>query len=122
MRLLCENEDVPDLNWSSDRNKLTSNEVIHSYDMVESIEDCSEGHGKPLLHSSKFVGSRLGQEGANAPMGCQELDPASTPLELLQVVTPVRGGEMQGTAYTSRSTCLLILESRRKKNSQKTAT
>lgn len=28
-----------------------------------------------------------GQEGVNAPKGCWELDPASTPLELLQVVT-----------------------------------
>ncbi|XP_043706232.1 uncharacterized protein LOC122655913 [Telopea speciosissima] len=35
-----------------------------------------------------------GQEGPNAPKGCQELDPAATPLELLQVITDVKEEEM----------------------------
>ncbi|KAK9276966.1 hypothetical protein L1049_006505 [Liquidambar formosana] len=35
-----------------------------------------------------------GQEAPNAPKGCRELDPAATPLELLQVVTDVREEEI----------------------------
>ncbi|XP_010250691.1 PREDICTED: uncharacterized protein LOC104592869 [Nelumbo nucifera] len=34
-----------------------------------------------------------GQEAPNAPKGCRELDPAATPLELLQVITDVREEE-----------------------------
>jgi len=35
-----------------------------------------------------------GEEGHNAPKGCFELDPAATPLELLQVVTGTKDGEV----------------------------
>ncbi|KAJ4960605.1 hypothetical protein NE237_020515 [Protea cynaroides] len=35
-----------------------------------------------------------GQEGPNAPKGCRELDPAATPLELLQVITDVKEEEI----------------------------
>ncbi|XP_010249039.1 PREDICTED: uncharacterized protein LOC104591743 [Nelumbo nucifera] len=35
-----------------------------------------------------------GQEAPNAPKGCRELDPAATPLELLQVITDVREEEI----------------------------
>ncbi|KAK8583826.1 hypothetical protein V6N13_109220 [Hibiscus sabdariffa] len=36
-----------------------------------------------------------GQEGLNAPKGCLELDPAATPLDLLQVLTEAQVKEMQ---------------------------
>ncbi|CAK7336728.1 unnamed protein product [Dovyalis caffra] len=39
-----------------------------------------------------------GQEGQSAPEGCWELDPASTPLELLQVLTKVQLDAMMETA------------------------
>ncbi|KAJ6386831.1 hypothetical protein OIU78_016708 [Salix suchowensis] len=39
-----------------------------------------------------------GQEGQYAPKGCWELDPASTPLELLQVLTEVQLNAMMETA------------------------
>jgi len=39
-----------------------------------------------------------GQEGQNAPKGCWELDPASTPLELLQVLSEVQLDGMMETA------------------------
>ncbi|XP_042496192.1 uncharacterized protein LOC122075286 [Macadamia integrifolia] len=35
-----------------------------------------------------------GQEGPNAPKGCRELDPAATPLDLLQVITDVKEEEI----------------------------
>ncbi|KAF2294938.1 hypothetical protein P3X46_013980 [Hevea brasiliensis] len=35
-----------------------------------------------------------GQEGPNAPKGCRELDPAATPLELLQVIVDVKEEEI----------------------------
>ncbi|KAJ0053261.1 hypothetical protein Pint_01190 [Pistacia integerrima] len=38
-----------------------------------------------------------GHEGHNAPKGCLELDPASTPLELLQVLTEAHLEEMEST-------------------------
>ncbi|KAI6682718.1 hypothetical protein NL676_028631 [Syzygium grande] len=106
-------------NWSSDWNELTPDEIIHSYDMVEVIEDYSDELGVTVAPLIKVCGFKTvfqkhpdprklwtipgeemfrfshqvpahlltGQEGANAPKGCWELDPASTPLELLQVVT-----------------------------------
>lgn len=44
-----------------------------------------------MLRFSHHVPSYLltGQEAPNAPKGCHELDPAATPLELLQVVTDI---------------------------------
>lgn len=39
-----------------------------------------------------------GHEGHNAPKGCLELDPASIPLELLQVLTEAQLEEMEATA------------------------
>ncbi|KAJ6410424.1 hypothetical protein OIU84_007217 [Salix udensis] len=39
-----------------------------------------------------------GQEGQNAPKGCWELDPASTPLELLQVLSVIQLDGMMETA------------------------
>ncbi|KAM7264253.1 hypothetical protein ACFE04_001936 [Oxalis oulophora] len=48
-----------------------------------------------MFRFSHHVPSYLltGQEGANAPKGCRELDPAATPLELLQVIAPVENDE-----------------------------
>ncbi|KAK4750692.1 hypothetical protein SAY87_004174 [Trapa incisa] len=106
-------------NWSHDWNVFTSDEVIHSYDMVEVLEDYSEDRGANVAPLVKVPGFRtvfrkhwdpskiwkvpreemfrfshqvpshklLGQEATHAPRGCWELDPASTPLELLQVVS-----------------------------------
>jgi hypothetical protein len=44
-----------------------------------------------MFQFSHHVPSYLltGQEASNAPRGCRELDPAATPLELLQVITSV---------------------------------
>lgn len=39
-----------------------------------------------------------GSEAQNAPKGCRELDPAATPLELLQVITEVKEEEMLESA------------------------
>ncbi|KAF8036977.1 hypothetical protein BT93_B0027 [Corymbia citriodora subsp. variegata] len=111
-------------NWSSDWNELTPDEIIHSYDMIEVIEDYRDELGVTVAPLIKVCGLKTvfrkhpdprklwtipreemfrfshqvpahlltGQEGANAPKGCWELDPASTPLELLQVVTTDDGG------------------------------
>ncbi|XP_048136599.1 uncharacterized protein LOC115741587 [Rhodamnia argentea] len=116
-------------NWSSDWNESTPNDVKHSYDMVEVIEDSSKEHGvtvaplikvcglktlfgkhpdpcklwtiprEELFRFSHQVPAQLitGEEGANAPIGCWELDPASTPLEL-QVSTQGQGGDMDRPA------------------------
>jgi curved DNA-binding protein CbpA len=113
-------------NWSPDWNELTTDEVIHRYDMVEVLEDYNEELGvivtplvkvagfKTVFHRhldpreirtipreemfrfSHHVPSHLltGQEGSNAPKGCRELDPAATPLELLQVITDVKEDEI----------------------------
>ncbi|XWS60260.1 hypothetical protein CRYUN_Cryun07bG0021100 [Craigia yunnanensis] len=50
-----------------------------------------------LFRFSHQVPSYLltGQEGQNAPTGCLELDPAATPLELLQVLTEAQVKEME---------------------------
>ncbi|XWS69272.1 hypothetical protein CRYUN_Cryun04dG0164600 [Craigia yunnanensis] len=53
-------------NWSPYWNELTADEVIHKYDMVEYLTS---------------------QEALNAPKGCRELDPAATPVELLQTTS-----------------------------------
>lgn len=106
-------------NWSPDWNEFTADEIIHSYDMVEVLEDYSEDCGVTVAPLVKVPGFRTvfqkhldpsktwkvsrgemfrfshqvpsyklsGQEAAHAPKGCWELDPASTPLELLQIVT-----------------------------------
>jgi curved DNA-binding protein CbpA len=113
-------------NWSPDWNELTSDEVIHKYDMVEVLEDYNEELGatvaplvkvagfKTVFHRhldpreirriprdelfrfSHHVPSHLltGQEGPNAPKGCRELDPAATPVELLQIITDVKEQEL----------------------------
>lgn len=106
-------------NWSSDWNEHTPDEVIHKYDMVEVLDDYNEEKGVPVTPLVKVAGFRTvfrphhskimtipkeemfrfshqvpnyvltGQEGQNAPKGCQELDPAATPIELLQVINEV---------------------------------
>ncbi|KAF8378018.1 hypothetical protein HHK36_029351 [Tetracentron sinense] len=113
-------------NWSPDWNKLTPDEVIHKYDMVEVLDDYNEEQGvsiTPLVKVAGFktVFQRLvdprevrripreamfqfshqvpsyfltGQEAQNAPKGCWELDPAASPLELLQVITEAKEEEM----------------------------
>ncbi|KAJ4973781.1 hypothetical protein NE237_006955 [Protea cynaroides] len=43
-----------------------------------------------------------GQEGPNAPKGCRELDPAATPLELLQVITDVKEEEIVENADNAK--------------------
>lgn len=110
-------------NWSSDWNEHTPDEVIHKYDMVEVLDDYNEEKGVPVTPLVKVPGFRTvfrphhskimtipkeemfrfshqvpnyvltGQEGQNAPKGCQELDPAATPLELLQVINEVPAAE-----------------------------
>lgn len=49
-----------------------------------------------MFRFSHHVPSYLltGQEGPNAPKGCRELDPAATPLELLQVIIDVKEEEI----------------------------
>jgi hypothetical protein len=49
-----------------------------------------------LFRFSHHVPSHLltGQEGPNAPKGCRELDPAATPVELLQIITDVKEQEL----------------------------
>ncbi|KAL5552623.1 hypothetical protein UlMin_040024 [Ulmus minor] len=49
-----------------------------------------------IFRFSHHVPSYLltGQETANSPKGCRELDPAATPLELLEVITNVKEEEM----------------------------
>uniref|UniRef100_A0A6N2NJU6 J domain-containing protein n=1 Tax=Salix viminalis TaxID=40686 RepID=A0A6N2NJU6_SALVM len=47
-----------------------------------------------------------GQEGQNAPKGCWELDPASTPLELLQVLSVIQLDGMMETAEKDKENYL----------------
>ncbi|KAF5443569.1 hypothetical protein F2P56_036115 [Juglans regia] len=49
-----------------------------------------------MFRFSHHVPSHLlsGQEGENAPKGCRELDPAATPIDLLQVITDVKDEEI----------------------------
>ncbi|XWS51422.1 hypothetical protein CRYUN_Cryun12cG0175000 [Craigia yunnanensis] len=49
-----------------------------------------------------------GQEGQNAPKGCLELDPAATPLELLQVLTEARVKEMEVITERAQEETLLV--------------
>lgn len=104
-------------NWSPDWNEDTQDEVVHKYDMVEVLDDYDEEKGVSVTPLIKVSGFRAvhrpeykevrripkeemfrlshqvpnylitGEEGQNAPKGCRELDPAATPLELLQVLT-----------------------------------
>ncbi|XVF53430.1 hypothetical protein PTKIN_Ptkin05aG0098900 [Pterospermum kingtungense] len=108
-------------NWSSNWNEETPDEVRHTYDMVEVLDDYDEEQGVSVVPLIKVAGFRTvfdklmeakevrripkeemfrfshqvpnylltGQEAANAPKGCRELDPAATPLELLQVISEV---------------------------------
>ncbi|KAE8716616.1 LRR receptor-like serine/threonine-protein kinase GSO1-like [Hibiscus syriacus] len=112
--------------WSRDWNELTTNDVIHKYDMVEMLDDYKEELGvrvTPLVKVTGFktvfhrhldhreiwripreemfrfshqVPSYLitGQEAPNAPKGCRELDPAATPVELLQIIMDVKDEEI----------------------------
>ncbi|KAJ8759045.1 hypothetical protein K2173_003283 [Erythroxylum novogranatense] len=43
-------------NWSPDWNELTTDEVIHKYDMVEVVEDYSEEHGVTVIPLIKVAG------------------------------------------------------------------
>lgn len=106
-------------NWSPNWDEFTPDEVIHSYNMVEVLEDYSEDCGVIVAPLEKVPGFRTvfqkhldpseiwtipreemfrfshqvpsyklsGQEASHAPKGCWELDPASTPPELLRVIT-----------------------------------
>ncbi|GLU23591.1 hypothetical protein SLE2022_395840 [Rubroshorea leprosula] len=58
-----------------------------------------------LFRLSHQVPSYLltGQEGPNAPKDCLELDPAATPLELLEVLTEAQVKEMVVTTNLERS-------------------
>ena len=55
-----------------------------------------------MFRFSHHVPSYLltGQEAPSAPKGCRELDPAATPLELLQVITDVKEEEIVGNDIT----------------------
>ncbi|KAL1813747.1 hypothetical protein ACET3Z_023812 [Daucus carota] len=107
-------------NWSNDWNEHTPDDVIHRYDMVEVLDDYNEEKGITVAPLVKVAGFKTvfrphhsnimtipkeemfrfshqvpnhvltGQEGPNAPKGCQELDPAATPLDLLQVIDEVK--------------------------------
>ncbi|KDP29834.1 hypothetical protein JCGZ_18409 [Jatropha curcas] len=57
-----------------------------------------------LFRFSHHVPSYLltGQEGPNAPKGCRELDPAATPVELLQVINDVNEEEVLENAEKSK--------------------
>lgn len=115
-------------NWSPDWNKLTPDEVIHEYEMVEILEDYNEDKGVSIAPLVKVDGFRTvfrartdpeymkiipkeemlrfshripnhlltGEEAKAAPKGFQELDPASTPLESIQVVA--EAGEKKADA------------------------
>ena len=106
-------------NWSPDWNERTPDELIHTYDMVEVLDDFNEAEGVSVEPLVKVAGFRTvfqkhadpkkvrripkvemfrfshqvpshfltGKEADNAPVGSWELDPAATPLELLQVTT-----------------------------------
>ena len=119
-------------NWSPDWNVLTPDEVIHKYDMVEVLEDYNEEQGVTVAPLVKVAGFKTvfrhnldktrtipraemfrfshqvpsylltGQEAHNAPKGCWELDPAATPLELLQVVTDAQVEELADTIENNR--------------------
>ncbi|XP_039060686.1 uncharacterized protein LOC120204724 [Hibiscus syriacus] len=113
-------------NWSPDWNELTTNDVIHKYDMVEVLDDYNEELGVTVIPLVKVAGFKTvfhrhldhkkirriprdetfcfshqvpsylltGQEAFNAPKGCRELDPAATPVELLQVIMDVKDEEI----------------------------
>ncbi|XP_022770499.1 uncharacterized protein LOC111313895 [Durio zibethinus] len=63
-----------------------------------------------LFRFSHQVPSYLltGQEGQNAPNGCLELDPAATPLELLQVLTEAQVKEMEVITERAKEETLLV--------------
>ncbi|XWS37111.1 hypothetical protein CRYUN_Cryun19dG0015300 [Craigia yunnanensis] len=63
-----------------------------------------------LFRFSHQVPSYLltGQEGQNAPKGCLELDPAATPLELLQVLTEAQVKEMEVTTERAQEETVLV--------------
>ncbi|KAE8730127.1 LRR receptor-like serine/threonine-protein kinase GSO1-like [Hibiscus syriacus] len=119
-------------NWSPDWNELTTNDVIHKYDMVEVLDDYNEELGVTVTPLVKVAGFKTvfhrhldhreirripreemfcfshqvpsylltGQEAPNAPKGCRELDPAATPVELLQVIMDVKDEEILETGKT----------------------
>ncbi|KAL4574763.1 hypothetical protein LXL04_021600 [Taraxacum kok-saghyz] len=99
-------------NWSREWDGDVPDEVVHKYDMVEVLEDYDEEKGVPVSRLSKHAGFRTvfvkdddvmvvvkeemfrfshlvpryvltGSEGQNCPVGCLELDPAATPLDLI---------------------------------------
>ncbi|KAL7003580.1 hypothetical protein U1Q18_004732 [Sarracenia purpurea var. burkii] len=112
-------------NWSPAWNEHTPDDVVHKYDMVEVLEDYNEDQGVSVAPLIKVFGFRTvfqadteivrripkeemfrfshqvpnylltGLEAQNAPKGCQELDPAATPFELLQVVTNANNATME---------------------------
>ncbi|XP_050224400.1 uncharacterized protein LOC126674071 [Mercurialis annua] len=57
-----------------------------------------------MLRFSHQVPDHLltGEEAHNAPKGCRELDPAATPLELLQVVIEANEAEMVDATFTTK--------------------
>ncbi|KAL8095775.1 uncharacterized protein LOC141689813 [Apium graveolens] len=123
-------------NWASDWNEHTPDEVIHQYDMVEVLDDYNEEKGISVSPLVKVVGFRTvfrphhskkmtipkeemfrfshqvpnhvltGQEGPNAPKGCQELDPAATPIELLQVINEVEVPAVETNGHASKEILL----------------
>lgn len=115
-------------NWSPKWNKLTDDKIIHTYDMVEVLDDYDEKIGVRVTSLIKVAGFRSvfrrhndekelkiipreemfrfshqvpsvslsGIEGENAPKGCLELDPASTPLDLLQFISDGNAEKFDG--------------------------
>ncbi|RZC46086.1 hypothetical protein C5167_039025 [Papaver somniferum] len=105
------------LNWSSDRNNITTEKTTNKYEMVEVLDDYTEDLGvcvnplvklggfrtvyqrrtdkdiirwipsKEILQFSHQVPSWLIEGKANLPDECCDLDPAAIPEELLQTIS-----------------------------------
>ncbi|XVF49603.1 hypothetical protein PTKIN_Ptkin04bG0026400 [Pterospermum kingtungense] len=73
-----------------------------------------------LFRLSHQVPSHLltGQEGENAPKGCLELDPAATPLELLQVLTEAQVEEMEEIKERAREDSSISVDLKRSKGKE----
>ncbi|KAM0041804.1 putative DnaJ domain, Chaperone J-domain superfamily [Helianthus debilis subsp. tardiflorus] len=111
-------------NWSRDWNESIPDDVIHKYDMVQVLEDYNEEQGVPVSPLIKFAGFRTvfhpqtevkvipkeemfrfshqvpmylltGSEAHNSPKDCLELDPAATPLDLIQESTGTNDNSQQ---------------------------
>lgn len=127
-------------NWSPDWNELTADEVIHTYDIVEVLDDYDEVRGVLVIPLVKVAGFKsvfhqhldtrevrripreemfrfshqvpshylTGHEGAKAPRGCWELDPAATPPQHLQVIMDVKDEEILEDVEDAREDHIVV--------------